>query len=140
MRREIEISWPDFNISLAAELLDDENPRLTEQLWRALPFETMPMIGMNVGKIMKVPLPISMRITAEDKLSYLPDQPPGTLLGLNGVGFFLLFGIVVEPFTLPRVVKIPETELQKLIDIVPQLEDAFWLTKKVYKAIFTKRE
>ena len=141
MPRRMEIHWPDFDVTLTADLLDDENPKLCERLWQALPFETLPMHSMGAGKIFKVPIPITLRPTPEAKLGFMPDQPPGTILYCIGMGFFLIFGKpVVEPFTLLRIAMIPEKELEKLNSVVPELEDAFWFTKKVNKVIFRKQE
>lgn len=141
MPRRMEIHWPDFDVSVTADLLDNENPKLCDRLWQALPFETLPMHSMAAGKILKVPIPVTLRPTPESKLGFMPDQPPGTLLYLTGMGFFLIYGTpVVEPLTMPRIAMIPETELSKFANIIPELEDAFWFTKKVNKAIFRKQE
>ena len=139
MPRRMEIHWPDFDLIITADLLDNENPKLCDRLWQALPFETVCLCSIG-QQLFKVPLPITLRPTPEAKLDLMPDQPPGTVLSLMGMGLFIVYGNVPEPFTLPRIAMIPEKELGKLISILPKLEDAFYFTKKVNKAIFRRQE
>ena len=37
MNRRILLEWPDLQLSAIAELADDKNPELCDDLWNALP-------------------------------------------------------------------------------------------------------
>jgi len=41
MGRLIDISWPELDIQVVAELADEENPELCEEFWRDLPFKVL---------------------------------------------------------------------------------------------------
>lgn len=38
--RQIEISWPNFGITVTADL-DDRNPALADALWESLPYQSL---------------------------------------------------------------------------------------------------
>jgi hypothetical protein len=140
MSRKFEVEWPDFGVTIIAELFDDENPELCDRFWQVLPFETVPMPSMSPGELFIIPVPVTLPSREERKLVLLPDEPPGPMVSFSGLGILFKYGIVVEPFNVPRIANVPEAELEKFRSIVPQLIEAYFFTKKVSKAIFRKKE
>ena len=138
MSRKFEMEWPDFGITVIADLLDDENPKLCERYWQALPYETVPISSMSPGDMLLIPVPVTLPSTADQKLVSLPDQPPGMIVSFSGLGIFWKYGIIVEPFTLPALAMVPEKELDKFRGIAPKLNEAYFFTKKIYKVIIRK--
>lgn len=48
-RRHVKLTFPKTGESVVAELLDDEAPAVTEQVWNMLPIETKSIHGMYSG-------------------------------------------------------------------------------------------
>ncbi len=142
MSRKFEIEWPDFNVTVTAELRDDENPGLCEELWQALPFDTVFMHTMSPGELFKVSIPLTLSSAPAEKLVLLPDQPPGSVTSsANGVHLFVKYGTVVEPLRLPRIAWIQEEDVKKLRSLaIEKLRDAYFFTKEVNVATLRRKE
>ena len=140
MSRKIEVEWLDFSTTVTVEILDDENPRLCGRLWQALPFESVFMDNMSPGEMLIVPIPLTLYSEPEDKLVFLPDEPPGTVASFSGLAcLFLKYGAVVEPFRVPIIGRILEEELEKLRRVAAKIREAYFFTKEVNIATWRRR-
>jgi hypothetical protein len=139
MGRVFEIYWPDFEVVVDAELFDDENPEMCDKFWDHLPFETIMAASMSAGEMFKIPVPFSLPMPTPDKMVLFPDQPPGTIVGGAMGSLLLRYGIVVEPFQLPRLALIPEAHLHRLKDISYKLRDAYFFSKETNFATFRRK-
>lgn len=142
MSHQFEIEWPDFNVTVIVELLVGENPKLCEELWQALPFNTIFMHTISSGELFKVPIPLTISNAPAEKLVLLPEEPPGSVtLSANGVHLFVKYGTVVEPFRVPRIAWIPEGELEKFRNLaIEKLRDAYFFTKETNVATMRRKE
>ena len=141
MSREIEVEWPDFAVTVTVELLENENPRLCDELWQALPFETVFAGTMSSGELLKFPIPITLPTAAEEKLVLFPDQPPGTVVMLNDLAIlFINYGPIAEPFRVPRIGIIRGEDLEKLRSVAMKIRDAYYFTKQVNIATVRKKK
>jgi hypothetical protein len=139
MVRKFQITWPDFKVAIKAELADKENPDLCDQFWSGLPFETVFAASMSSGQMFKVPVPFILPDNTGGKPAFFPDEPPGTILSLAYMGSLLVkYGIVVEPFRLPRLARIKAADLSRFSDVAGKLRDAYFFTKVVNFAVFEK--
>jgi hypothetical protein len=139
MSRQFKITWPDFDVTVHATLADRENPLLCEQFWKGLPFETVFAASMSTGQMFKVPVPFILPDKPEGKLTFFPDVPAGTIVSLAYMGSLLVkYGIVVEPFRLPRLASISPRELNAFMGVAQKLRDAYFFTKVVNFAVFEK--
>ena len=140
MGRIFEIYWPDFETVVEAKLCDEENPELCEQFWKHLPFDTILAASMSAGEMFKIPVPFSLPMTSPDKMVLFPEQPPGTIVsGIMG-SLLLRYGVVVEPFQLPRLALIPEAQIPLLKEISYRLRDAYFFSKEINFATFRRKE
>ena len=139
MSRMFEIEWTDFGVTVLVELLEEENPELCEQLWQGLPFEAAFAASMSSGESLSVPVPFELPRVAPEKLLLLPEQPPGTVLVLEG-RILLKYGIMVEPFRLPGIGRIPNNELVKLRNVAIKVRDAYFFTKEINMATLRRKE
>ena len=140
MSQEIEVEWPDFGVTVTIALLDNENPKLCGRLWQALPFETVFMTNMSPGEMFIVPIPAALYSPPEEKLAFVPDEPPGTVFSFSGLAcLFIKYGTVVEPFRVPKIGRFPEEELGKLRGIYEAIRDAYFFTKNVNVANWRRK-
>jgi len=139
MGRIFEIYWPDFDTVVDAELFDDENPELCDQFWNHLPFETVMAASMSAGEMFKIPVPFSLPMVAPDKMVLFSEQPPGTIVGGAMGSLLLRYGIMVEPFQLPLLARIPDAHIPRLKGISYKLRDAYFFSKEVNFATFRQK-
>jgi len=140
LSRKVEIEWPDFNTTVTADLLDEENPEICETFWQALPIQTIFAASMSAGEMLKIPIPITLPEAPPEKCVLFTDQPPGTVISY-GMGVLLLrYGTVAEPFMKPRVMMIPKEEQDKLWNVARRLRDAYFFTKEVNVATLRRKE
>jgi len=140
MSRIFEIVWPDFETVVECELLDEENPELCDEFWRGLPFTTIMAASMSAGEMLKIPVPMALGDGAPEKRVFFPDQAPGTLLSLGWGSLILKYGVVAEPFRLPRLGRVLEKDLPALLGVVTKIREAYFFTKVVNKATFRVKE
>lgn len=137
MTRIVNIEWPDFKTVVSFKLLDEENPDLCEVFWKGLPFETVFNASMSGGEMYKVPVPYRLSSAGPFKTGFFPEQPPGTIVVVGG-SLLVKYGTVIEPFRLPLLGRIPEADLSRLLQITDPLREAYWFTKVINKAVFSK--
>jgi hypothetical protein len=138
--RKVQVEWPDFPVAIKFDLLDEENPKLCQRFWESLPFETVFAASMSAGEMFKVPIPFKLPDAPSDKLVFFPEQADGTILALGRNGLLVKYGRVAEPFRLPRIGNIPESGLGRLREVAIKLRDAYFFTKVVNKAIFSRTD
>jgi len=139
MGRIFEIVWPDFDLAVAAELFDTENPELCDYFWSHLPFETVFAASMSAGEMFKVPIPFTIPKTPSKTLYRFPDLPPGSIVHGGFGGLLLRYGVVVEPFVVPRLAQIPDADVTKLRDVAYKLRDAYFFSKEINFATFRRQ-
>jgi hypothetical protein len=137
MTRMVNIEWPDFKTTVAFSLLEDDNPKLSEAFWKGLPFESVFNASMSGGEMYKVPVPFRLPTAGPFKSVFFPDQPPGSIVVVGG-SLLIKYGTVIEPFRLPALGLISKTELGRLLPLTDRLREAYWFTKVINKAIFSK--
>ncbi len=140
MSRKFEIEWPDFEVTVTVDLLDEENPELCEVFWQSLPFQTIFAASMSAGEMFKIPIRRALPPAPPEKLRLFPEEPPGTLFLLNVGSLLLKYGTVAEPFMMPRIARVPEEELDKLRNAATKLRDAYFFTKEINIATFRRKE
>ena len=141
MVKQFEIEWPDFNVTITADLNEEENRKLCADFWNALPFETIFAASMSAGEMFKVPVPVSLADETGAKLRHFPAEPPGSILSLGFMGSLLVkYGVVAEPFKIPRVGLISNADLVKFQPVAIKLRDAYFFTKVVNKAFFRRKK
>ena len=140
MYRKFEVVWTDFNTVCTFELADDENPNLCDEFWQSLPFTTIFAASMSAGEMFKVPIPKVLSSEPEGELALFPDQPVGTVLSFASMsGLLIKYGIVVEPFRLPRIGRLLKGEIGTFKDLSGKLRDAYFFTKEVNLALVRKQ-
>jgi hypothetical protein len=136
----VEIDWPDFSVTVEAELFDQENPELCDAFWKALPFKTVFAASMSAGEMFKVPLIAPLAGVASKNLVLMPDEPDGTICALGKFALIVKYGIMVEPFQLPRIARVTNDELTKLRNVAVRLRDAYFFSKEVNMATFRRKQ
>ena len=138
MARSVTIEWPDFNARVRLALLDDENPVQCAAFWDALPFETLLADSMSGGQLFKIPLDINLPPPGPAvKPVLFREQPSGTLVSL-GTTLLLKYGTVTEPFRLPKIGMMDDSELNKFVPVASKLREAYFFTKVINRAIFAR--
>jgi len=131
MSRKFEIEWSDFDVTISVDLLDDENPELCAVFWQTLPFQTVFAASMSAGSMLKFPIPRILPVVPPEKLVLLPDEPPGIIISLGMGSLLLKYGIVAEPFRVPRLARITQKELDKVSNVATKLREAYFFTKEI---------
>ena len=139
MSRQFEIEWPDFNVTVTVDLLD-ENPQICDDLWQALPINAILMATASAGELFKVPIPFTPSLVPEEKLEFLPDEPVGSVTSTDGAYLLMKYGTVVEPLRVPSIGIIREGELEKLRSLATKLRDAFLFTKEITVATLRRKK
>ena len=140
MARQFEMYWPDFEAIIPGELADAENPKLCEEFWQGLPFQTIFAASMSAGEMFKVPIAFPLTpVLDKDKLLFFPDVPPGTILSMGSLGLLLKYGVVAEPFRMPRLAQIPASHLDRFRNVAMKLKEAYFFTKEVNIVTFRKK-
>ncbi len=67
-QRQIEIHYPDLNITLTANLLEEKNPELCDLMWKNLPIETIQSHTMSTGEAMYCPHRIVALVRSQTEL------------------------------------------------------------------------
>jgi len=134
------MEWPDFGVILSADLMDSENPQLCDRFWQGLPFTTIFAASMSAGEMFKIPIPVILPRPQRDKFVLFAEEPPGTMVSLGTGSLLLKYGIVVEPFRLPRLAVIPPAELDKLRNVALKLRDAYFFTKEINVVTFRQKK
>jgi hypothetical protein len=139
--RQFEIEWPDFKVTVTADLNEKENPKLCEEFWKAMPFQTIFAASMSAGEMFKVPIPVSLADETGAVLRHFPAEPPGSILSLGFMGSLLVkYGVVAEPFKIPRIGLISSADLVKFQPVAVKLRDAYFFTKVVNMATFRRKK
>ena len=140
MARQFEMYWPDFEATIPAELLDSENPKLCEEFWNGLPFQSIFAASMSAGDMFKIPIAFPLTpVTDKSKLAFFPEVAPGTILSMGSLGLLLKYGVVAEPFRLPRLAQIPAAQLDSFRAVAMRLKEAYFFTKEVNIMTFRKK-
>ncbi len=137
--RKFEIEWPDFDVTVTVDLLDDKNPETCEEFWQVLPFDTIIQDNMSPGEVFLAPIPYTPSPAPPENLNKLPDEPPGSV-NLLSIYLLITYGTVVEPFRVPRIGWIQEEDVKKLRSLAPKLREAYFFTKEVNIAKFRRKE
>lgn len=95
------------------------------------------MASMSAGEMLKAPIPFTFPPVSEEKLVFVPSEPPGMVFGMPN-SLIIKYGIIVEPFRLPRIGKIQEKDIEKLKSCAVRIRDAYFFTKELNKAIFKR--
>lgn len=140
MSRQFEIEWPDFGVTIAVDLLDEENPQICEEFWQSLPFQTIFAASMSAGEMFKIPIPRTLPDAPPEKRVLFPEDPPGTIFSLGMGSLLLKYGMVAEPFRIPRIARVPEEELDKLRNVAQKLREAYFFTKEINIATLRRKE
>jgi len=140
MARKFEIEWPDFGVTIPVNLLDEENPQICEAFWQSLPFQTIFAASMSAGEMFKIPIPRTLPSATPEKSVLFSEDISGTISSLGMGSLLLKYGMVVEPFRIPRIARVPEEELDKLRNVAEKLREAYFFTKKIYIATLRRKE
>lgn len=118
MGRLIDIKWPELDISVVAELADEDNPEMCEEFWRDLPFKVMQAHPVVSGESLYAWTPTIS--TAPVRLrERIIDCPVGRLRYSQATGnkFSIQYGKGLEPLAQP-VLGIVLPEYHRLLPIV----------------------
>lgn len=140
MARQFLMTWPDFNISVAAELMDEKNKNICDAFWAGLPVKTIFAASMSAGEMFKIPLPFPLPTLPPEKCPYFPTLPPGTIVQLPYGGIMLKYGVCAEPFQVPELAKVMPADMPKLIQASIKLRDAYFFTKVVNICTISRKE
>ncbi|MDJ0926024.1 MAG: hypothetical protein QNJ73_00120 [Gammaproteobacteria bacterium] len=136
MKPQFEMEWPDFETTISASLVEDENPEVCKAFVDLLPFTTVFAASMSAGHMFKVPIPSMLPDADLDNLVPLPDEPEGSIFSLGYGSLLIKYGTVVEPFRLPRLATIDAAELARFQVIATKLTDAYFFSKAINQVTF----
>jgi len=140
MARIFEIEWPDFDVAVCAELLDEENPELCDTFWQGLPCKTIFAASMSAGHLFKVPIPFLLPFIPLEKRLPIVQEASGTIFAFSNNELMVKYGTVVEPFVVARLARISDSELAKLKEVTVQLSDAYFFSKEINMATMKRKE
>ena len=141
MNRRIPLEWPDLQLSAVAELADDKNHELCDDLWNSLPIHSIMNNAVITDGSMYCWLPI---------LSFAPihfkeriDQAPiGRLRYSQGTGnkVIVKYGPCSEDCAAPVLGLVPEKYHGDLKKVGLAIWNNYYMDKKIYRVVFEKGE
>jgi hypothetical protein len=119
--------------------MDQDFPKICDEIWNGLPFDTIFAASMSAGEMLKIPCPFNISmVTNTSKLALFPTLPLGTIVSLGVGGLMVKYGIVAEPFQMPVVARIKETDISKLREAAIRIRDAYFFSKAINIARLAK--
>ncbi|MEU5979269.1 hypothetical protein [Streptomyces sp. NPDC047315] len=129
--RQIEISWPDLNITVTAEL-DGRNTELADALWESLPYRSLQGHALVAGEHLyhAAPIPSLLHLSPSTRIADRRDAPNGTVFcsGLQHLG--IKYGTLTEPMPAAPVGHIMQADIPGLLEAGQAIWDSVYSTKK----------
>ncbi|MCX8126006.1 MAG: DUF3830 family protein [Dehalococcoidia bacterium] len=132
--KRFEMYWADFDVTIRAQLLEDDNPTNCAEFWRMLPFKAIFAASMSAGEMFKVPVPRSFSPQPPEKRVFLPQEPDGTIVAYGSSSLLIKYGVIAEPFLCPKLALINQTDLASFRHLAIALRDAYFFTKVIHIA------
>lgn len=123
MGRLIDIRWPELDVTVVAELADEQNPEMCEEFWQDLPFKVMQAHPVVSGESMYAWTPTIS--TAPVRLrERIIDCPIGRLRYSQSTGnkFSIQYGKGLEPLAQPVLGMV----LPEYHHLLPVVGKAIW--------------
>jgi len=139
-QRQIEIQYPDLEITLTADLLEEKNPELCDLMWRNLPIETIQSHTMSTGEAMYCPHRIVDFVKSQTEL--ITEMPVGSVCMsiIDYKSFSIYYGKRTEPLPNSPVARIRSEDLESLRKVGKKAWEANYLTHFPLRVVFRRKE
>lgn len=111
--RYMEISWPEFGVTVTAELLEDKAPQLCQRVWDHLPYQSTCFHGWVAGESLAWKTADGVELAHMENLA---KRIPGTLYVYRDL-MGLPFGYVTEPGKVNRFGAVVDEDIGKYDEI-----------------------
>lgn len=108
--RELEIEWPDLNMLVRADLLDEENPVICNKLWDTLPTESIMHHVVISGETMWFPT----RIVHLGPNCMVKRAVGDVYFFASGQSIAITYGSVTESAKVNKFAQVRDTDIEKL--------------------------
>ncbi|MGO4706792.1 hypothetical protein AB4072_13570 [Microvirga sp. 2MCAF38] len=134
MGRLIDISWPDLDVIVVAELADESNPEMCEEFWQHLPFRVLQAHPVVSGESLYCWTPIVSTAPVRHRERII-DCPIGRLRYSQSTGnkMSVQYGQGLEPLAQPVLGQV----LPEYCDLLPGVgkeiwENVFWRKAEMF--------
>ena len=141
MQRKLRLQTVQTNLSILADLLEDQNPQACEALWNNLPYRSVQLHTVVAGKNIYNFIP--------DHTPFFNHQPhlvrrmetePGTIFSPFPRSMFIKYGDDSEDHQFPPVARVREKDLDTLEEIGRLCWEGMYRTKVAQEVIVTRAE
>lgn len=137
--RKVWMEWPDFDIKIPFELEDNQNRGLCDEVWDALPFQTIQEHGVVSGKLIYTWAPLVS--LADAPLQQLHSEAPvGRVAYSQGTGnkIIIIYGEISEDLPAPVLGLIPDEYHEQLKVVGEKIWHNTVGPKTIYTVRFTR--
>ena len=137
--RTMLIEWPDLGVTVEAEMLDDKNPDMINEIWDNLPMEAVQEHAMVTGKSMYSWVPM-ISLAKPQYQMMIKDTPPGVVSYSQKTGNKLIvrYGECTEDLLTPVLGFIKKEQLKDFEKVAEAVWQNYSHGKGVIKVIFKK--
>lgn len=140
MRRIFTISWPKYEKTVAAEMLEDQDPKLRQDFWDALPFRSIQSHAVCAGVQMYCPFRL---VSLPSQPSYEPmnEQPVGRVnLELDFQYLAINYGPMREPVPALPIAQVKENDIRDIKIMGKMAWDNLLFSDEFLVVLFDKKE
>lgn len=140
MRRIFTISWPKYEKTVAAEMLEDQDPKLRQDFWDALPFRSIQSHAVCAGVQMYCPFRL---VSLPSQPSYEPmnEQPVGRVnLELDFQYLAINYGPMREPVPALPIAQVKENDIRDIETMGKMAWDNLLFSDEFLMVLFDKKE
>lgn len=139
--RTMFIEWPDLGIKVAADMLDDKNPDMINEIWENLPLHAIQEHAMVTGKSMYSWVPM-ISLAKPQYQMMIKDTPPGVVSYSQKTGNKLIvrYGECTEDLLTPVLGFVRKEQLSELEKVAEAIWKNYSADKKPIRVIFKEGE
>lgn len=128
----IMIEWPEIGQSVKGTLYYEENPELCQEIWDALPMESIQNHASSSGASMFAWVPLVSHAKVQTKIN-IKDAPIGSIryLFTTGNKISIQYGLCTEDKLAPKLGQVDAADVNKLPDIGAKIWNSLMLSKEI---------
>lgn len=135
--RVLEVEWPDLGLQVEAEMLEDKNQEMIDEIWENLPMEAVQEHAMVTGKSTYTWVPM-ISLAKPDYQMRILETPPGVVSYSQKTGNKLIirYGECTEDLLTPVLGFVKKEQLPVFEKVAQAVWDNYSKDKGVIRVIY----
>ena len=140
MDRVFTITWPRFEKSVEAELLEEQDPKLCQDFWDALPFRSIQSHAVCAGVQMYCPFRL-VSLPSRPFHEPMNEQPVGRVnLELDFQYLAINYGPMSEPVPALPIAQVKDNDIEDIKIMGKMAWDNLLFSNEFLMVLFDKKE